>query len=121
MSRRGEGLAGLVVLCDGNIEKRLSSLAAVGQRKEFVRYVEVLFDLPSEGCASFSELQRDDLPIRLDLWFAYPSMLLKQLNGLDGRAVRNAERHSKFTHLALRMPGKVEQHTGLDRRDAKRL
>jgi len=84
MSRRGEGLAGLVVLCDGNIEKRLSRFAAVGQRKEFVSYFDVLFDLPSEGGAFFSELELDDLPLRLDLWFAYPSISLKKLNGLDG-------------------------------------
>jgi len=84
MSRRGEGLAGLLVLCDGYIEKRLRSLAAVGQRKEFVSYFDVLFDLPSEGGAFFSELELDDLPLRLDLWFAYPSISLKKLNGLDG-------------------------------------
>lgn len=83
MSRRGEGLAGLVVLCDGNIEKRLSRLAVVGQRKEFISYFDVLFDLPSEGCAFFSEPELDDLPIRLDLWFAYPSIFLKKLNDLD--------------------------------------
>lgn len=84
MSRRGEGLAGLVVLCDGNIEKRLSRFAAVGQRKEFVSYFDVLFDLPSEGCAFFGKLELEDLPICLDLWFAYPSISLKKLNGLDG-------------------------------------
>ena len=84
MSRRGEGLAGLLVLCDGYIEKRLRSLAAVGQRKEFVSYFDVLFDLPSEGGAFFSELELDDLPLRLDLWFAYPSIFLNQLNRLDG-------------------------------------
>jgi hypothetical protein len=54
--RRSEGLAGLGVLFDGNIEKRLSSLAAVGQRKEFVSDFDVLFDLLSEGCAFFTEL-----------------------------------------------------------------
>jgi hypothetical protein len=54
--RRGEGLVGLVVLSDGNIEKRLSRFAAVGQRKEFVSYFDVLFDLLSEGRAFFREL-----------------------------------------------------------------
>ena len=83
MSRRGDGLAGLVVPCDGNIEKRLRRLAVVGQLKEFVCYFYILFDLPSEGGAFFSKLELDDLPLRLDLWFAYPSMSLKKLNGLD--------------------------------------
>jgi len=54
--RRGEGLANPVVLFDGNIEKRLRRLAAVGQGEEFVSDFDVLFDLLSEGCAFFSEL-----------------------------------------------------------------
>lgn len=47
---------GLVVLFDGNIEIRLCRLAAVGQCKEFVSDFDVFFDLPSEGCAFFTEL-----------------------------------------------------------------
>lgn len=56
MVRRGEGFADSVVLFDGNVEKRLSSLTAVGQGEEFVSDFNVLFDLLSEGCAFFSEL-----------------------------------------------------------------
>lgn len=51
-----DGFADSVVLFDGNVEKRLSSLTAVGQGEEFVSDFNVLFDLLSEGCAFFSEL-----------------------------------------------------------------
>jgi len=54
--RRGEGLADSILLFGGNVEKRLSSLTAVGQGEEFVSDFDVLFDLLSESCAFFSEL-----------------------------------------------------------------
>ncbi len=52
----GEGLADPVVRFDGNIEKYLRRLAAVGQCKEFVSDFDVFFDLQSEGGAFFTEL-----------------------------------------------------------------
>ncbi len=71
------------MLFDGNIEKHLRRLAAVGQCKEFVSDFDVFFDLLSEGCAFFTELELDDLTIRIDLWFADPSISLEKLNSLD--------------------------------------
>lgn len=53
-------------LSDGNIQKCLSGLAVVGQSKKFVGYRYIRFDLQSEGRAFSSELQLDDLPIRVD-------------------------------------------------------
>lgn len=70
-------------LSDGNIQKCLSGLAAVGQSKKFIGYCDILFDLLSKGRAFCSELQLDDLPIRVDLWLAYPSLSLNKLDGLD--------------------------------------
>jgi len=54
--RRGEGLAVPVVLFDGNVEKHLRRLAAVGQCEEFVSDFDVFFDFLSECCAFFTEL-----------------------------------------------------------------
>jgi hypothetical protein len=112
---------GLVVLIDGDGEKRLSRFAAVGQRKKLVSNFEVLFDLLNESRAFFRELERDDLPIRIVLWLAYPSLSLKKLYGLDRGEVLNTERRSDFIHPALRMPVEIEQHAGLESRDTKRL
>lgn len=54
--RRDESPADPVVLFDGNIEKHLRRLVAVGQCEEFVSDFDVFFDLLSEGCAFFTEL-----------------------------------------------------------------
>lgn len=70
-------------MSDGKIQKGLRGRAVVGQSEEFISYCYVLFDLLSEGAACFSELELDELPLRIAPWLADPSISLHTLHGLD--------------------------------------